>query len=631
MRGEVRCPICGHAAGRPGAAAACAECGWKLNTRPRVGPVTEDMRREFDTGLRVAREARAERDEQGLRAALSDLVTAVSPDREGAVIAVGLDGIGLVIISLDAVDAPQVDDGWHLDWADMLPGLPADERGREERLFDGVPGLDGAAVAALVRDHLPLAHGDHMPAVGDHMLVVCRPAGARVLAAAAETIADARPAARVLRVPGLGAAPVRVLAADVAAKDPLRRPYYLLTAHVDASTGDVRPVPRQLFAAGTSPGARARLPLRRMPGDMADVTLAVFAGNGRSDWSRARALALYQVPLPGDPDPDILVVLDGPGRVSVARPPRAVSHPDTWPRVFGRIPARVTATARSPVDLACAVDLSGTAEAVRQRKTLAHDLIQLASHEYPGRRLRVAVVTCTDHEFGRQRGGEYRQIIDSSGLGPAASALEWLAAAEHASVAHRWCAPVEDLLDAASALLVGSVRAGRRPRLLTLAGRPPHPFPQRQGRNACPRGIDWERVVVPKLDRIEARRAVVVDELPPARSQERADWSRIGPAGQHSIATATASRLADELGLLIPRSQRVPLPLTDDREGGELLCRTSQMRPMRPPSRPSHVLACGEPPRAVRPRSSRRSSSQPDGLSRTTCVSGVTIAIPPTS
>jgi hypothetical protein len=455
-----------------------------------------------------------------------------------------------------------VDDGWHLSWADVLPGLPGDKRGRDDRLIDGVLGLDHAATASLVRDRLP-------PGDGDHMLVVCRPAGARVLEAVAGAIADARPAARLLRVPGLGAAPVRALAAGAAAKDPLRRPYYLLTAHVDARTGDERPVPTQLFAAGTSPGARATLPLRRMPGDMADVTLAVFAGNGRSDWSHARPLALYQVPLPLDPDPDILVVLDRPGRVSVARPPRAVDHPDTWPRVFGRIPARVTATGRPPVDLVCAVDLSGTAEAVSRRKTLAHDLIELASHEYPSRRLRVAVVTCTDHVFGRQRGGEYRSVTESSGLGSAAAAIEWLADAERASVGHRWCAPVEDLLDAAGVLLVGSVRAGRRPRLLTLAGRPPHPFPQRQGRNACPRGIDWENVVVPKLEQIGARRAVVVDELPPARDQERADWSRIGPAGQHSAATASASQLADDLGLLVPRSQRVPLPLTDDHEGAK--------------------------------------------------------------
>ena len=560
MRGEARCPVCGRAAGRPGAAVACAGCGWTLNTGPRAGAVTEDMRRDFDSGLRLARKARAERDEEGLRAALRDVVAFVRPDHEATVIAVGLDGIGLVTVSLDAVEVPRVEDGWHLDWADVLPRLPSDKRSRDERLIDGISGLDRAPAAALVLDRLPLAHGDPT-------LVVCRPAGAQVLEAVAEAIAAARPAARLLRVPGLGYAPVRELAAGAAATDPLRRPYYLLTAHVDARTGEVRPVPRQLFAAGTVPGARVRLPLRRMPGDLADITLAVFAGNGRGDWSRARPLALYQVPLPGEPDPEILAVLDGPGRVSVTRPPGAVSHPETWPQVFRRIPARVSATVRPPVDLVCAVDLSGAAEAVGQRKTLARDLIQLASREYPGRRLRVAVVTCTDHVFGQERGGEYRRITDCCELGSAAQALEWLADAAGASIWDRWCAPVEDLLKDAGALLAGSTEAGRRPRLLTLAGRPPHPFPQgTTGKMVCPLHINWKEVVS-KLDQTGVRRAVVVDALQSARSEERADWSRIGPAGQHPIATATVGQLADELGLLIPRAQRVPLPLTDDREG----------------------------------------------------------------
>jgi hypothetical protein len=556
MRGEARCPVCGHPAGRPGAAATCAKCGWTLNTRPRAGTVTEDMRRDFDAGLRAARKARAERDEKELRAALSALVAAVRPDSKGAVVAVGLDGIELITVSLDAAEVPRVADGWRLDWADVLPGLPRDKRGRDDRLIDGLPALSRAATAAFVRDRLPRTHA--YPA-----LIVCRPKSAQVLEAAAEAIAGAGPAARLLRVPGLGAAPVRDLVARAAAWDPLRRPYYLLTAHVDARTGDVRPVPRQLFATGTVRGARARLPLRWMPEGMADITLAVFAGNGRDDWSRARPLALYRVPLPEEADPEILAVLDGPGRVSIARPAGADRHPDPWPDVFRQIPARVVVAARSPVDLVCAIDLSGTADAVGRRKALARDLIHLASREYPGRRLRAAIVTCTDHVFGRERGGEYLPVIDASELDTAEQALEWLAGAKSTDIKYRLCAPVEDLLKAAGALIMGSMRLGRRPGLLVLAGRPPHPFPEgTTGKNACPRRIDWKKVV-PELDEAGVRRAVVVDELPPARSVERAEWSRIGSSGQHSIATATVGRLADDLGLLAPRSQRVPLPLTD--------------------------------------------------------------------
>jgi hypothetical protein len=207
--------------------------------------------------------------------------------------------------------------------------------------------------------------------------------------------------------------------------------------------------------------------------------------------------------------------------------------------------------------------LSGTAEAVGRRKALAHDLIQLASGEYPGRQLRVAIVTCTDHVFGVEKGGEYRPVTDSSELDTATLALEWLADAEGASIKGRLSAPVEDLLNDASALLSGSTQAGRRPRLLTLASRPPHPFPQRNSEKmACPLHISWTKIVQ-KLDQVGVLRAVVVDELPSARSDERAEWNQIGPAGQHSITAATVSRLAEDLGLLPPRTQRVPLPLTD--------------------------------------------------------------------
>lgn len=556
MRGEARCPVCGQPAGRPGTAATCAECRWRLNTRPQVGAVTDEIRRDFDARLRTARKTRAERDERELRAALSALVAAVRPDSEGAVIAVGLDGIDLITVSLNAMEAPRVAAGWHLDWADVLPGLPRDRRGRDGWLFDGPPALSRAAIAAKVRDRLPRTRRDHA-------LVVCRPMSAQVLDAAAAAIAAAGQGNRLLRVPGLGADPMRVLVDCAAAWDPLRRPYYLLTAQVDARTGDVLPVPRQLFAVGAVRGARARLPLRWVPGGIADITIAVFAGNGRNDWSLARPLALYQVPLPGEPDPELLAVLDRPGRVSVARPSGAVRHPDPWPEVFRQIPPRVVMTARSPVDLVCAIDLSGTAEAVDRRKVLARDLIKLASREYTGGRLRVAVVTCTDHVIGREKGGEYLPVADSSGLDDAAQALAWLADAKSASSKGRLCAPVEDLLDEAKDLLSGSTRAGRRPRLLTLAGRPPHPFPQPISEKiACPLHISW-RKAVQELDQAGVLRAVVVDEMPSPRSDERAEWCQIGPAGQHSIAATTMGRLAEDLGLLPPRTQRVPLPLTD--------------------------------------------------------------------
>jgi hypothetical protein len=555
MSDEARCPVCGRPAGTW---ASCTECGWPLNTRLRAGAVTLAMRQEFETKLRLARKVQAERDERALKAALGDVIAAARPDGAGAVIEVSPDRIEMVTAHLDDMESPQVRDGWRMDWTTLLPTLPGGERDRHAQLVGGVAGLSDDRVAALMRDRLP-------PVRGAGTLVVCRPAGGQVLETAADAIARAaRPPARLLRVAGTSDIPVRSLLTEAAATAPLRRPYYLLTAAVNAATGEVRLRPRQLFAAGDTPGTGAMLALRRMPGDMADTTLAIFAGNGRTDWSGTRPVVMYQAPaLPG-PEPTLRAVLDGPGRVRIIEPPGVVPHPETWAQVRRRIPARVPTTA-SPVDLVCAIDLSGAMEAVLKRKDLVRALVELLADEYTDERhLRVAIVTCTDHVFGRGKGKEYDPVTSASELGSAADALEWLRTAEGVNIKDPLCAPVEDLLHESLDLLSGSRRQGRRPRLLTLAGRPPHPYPQRSdGTMACPLKFSWERIVA-ELDAVGARYAIVADTLPAVRGAARADWNRLGPAGQHALSAATARPVAEDLGLLAGLSQRIPLPLTDD-------------------------------------------------------------------
>jgi hypothetical protein len=552
MSAEARCPVCGRPAGLPGTQAGCGECGWPLNTRLRAGTLTAKMRQEFGARLQHARQDQAERDERTLKTALGDVIAAVRPDREATVIEVGPDRIEMVTGYLDTMGSPRVRDGWAVDWMSVLPELPAGERARHARLTDGVAGLGDDRIAVLVRDRLP-------PWRGDGALVVCRPAGARVLEAAAEAITRAtRPSSRLLHVAGPNGMPVRSMLAEAAAKAPLRRPYYLLTAAVDPRTGDVRLRPRQLFAVGAAPGTKESLTLRRMPGDVSDMTLAIFAGNGQVNWSKATPLAMYQVPVPAGPEPTIQAVLGGPGRIRITEPAQEVA-PEAWAQVYRRIPARVTTTT-SPVDLVCAIDLAGSVEAVLKRKGLARDLIELLGGEYPDpQSLRVAIVTCTDHVFGRGRGKENQVVTDRSELGSAAEALAWLSTAEGVNPKDFHCTPVEDLLHESLNLLTPR----RRPRLVTLAGRPPHSYPQRaDGTMACPLKFDW-RLIVGELDGLGARYAVVVDELPPGRAPERADWNRLGPAGQYRLATATARQLAEDLGLLAGQNQRIPLPLAD--------------------------------------------------------------------
>jgi hypothetical protein len=225
-------------------------------------------------------------------------------------------------------------------------------------------------------------------------------------------------------------------------------------------------------------------------------------------------------------------------------------------------------TAVAPVDLVCAIDLAGTSDVVRQRKTLVRDLVGLVAAEYPGQQqLQVGVVTCTDHIFGRRPGpGELAPVTSVSVLGPAGEALGWLGRQAGAEIGYPPCTPVEDLLNDSLALLSGSRRAGRVPLLLIVAGRRPHPHEQLgDDRLPCPRNFMWQD----KIDRLTrqagARCAVVAGTLP--GGAQGAEWRRIGPAGQRLLSEATARDVAEDLGLLAGQAQRIPLPLSYEPEG----------------------------------------------------------------
>ena len=448
-------------------------------------------------------------------------------------------------------------------WTSALRILPAAEQGRHSQLAHGIDGLGDDNIGRLLRDE--------MPSVGDdRVMVICRPAGWRVLEAAATALAT-RPRAQLLRLSGASDTSVPQELASLAAKAPLRRPYRLMTIAVDSQTGAVALRPHQLFAIGDGPGTEASLTLRRMPGDVSGTTLAIFADTGSNprgaDGAAEDPLALYSIALPPGRAAPLRAVLDGPGRVRIVEPAGAVPHPGTWAQVCSEIPSRVT-TAVAPVDLVCAVDLSGTRDAVRQRKALVRDLVQLLGAEYPDeRQLRVGIVTCTEHVFGRRPGpGERAPVTSVSGLGPAGEGLGWLGGQTGVDISYRPCAPVEDLLQDSLALLAKSRRARRIPLLLTVAGRGPHPDRQLGDRRLpCPRGLMWQSLMDQLTRQAGARCAVVADTLP--GGNERAEWREIGPAGQRVLAQATARQVAEDLGLLTAQAQRIPLPLTDEPEG----------------------------------------------------------------
>jgi hypothetical protein len=549
-------------AGPAASAATCGECGWLLYQAPRAGAVTAAMRGDFDARLRAARQHQIARDARTLEAELRDVIGGLHPGTPSTVIDVGADQVTVTTAYLDAAGSPQVRESGSVAWTSVLRTLATAERARHAQLADGIDGLGDDTVAGLLRDHMP-------PVRDGRVLVVCRPAGWRVLEAAVMALA-ARPHRRLLRISGASGDPVREQLADLAAKAPLRHSYRLMTAVVDGRTGRVALRPRELFTVGAQPGTEANMTLRRSPGDVSDMALAIFVDTGNlhgADGASADPLALFSVPLPAGSAPRLRAVLDGPGRVRIIEPPGAIPHTSTWAQVRGQIPRQVT-TATAPVDLVCGIDLAGSRDAVRQRTGLVRELIELVAAAYPGEHsLRVGVVTCTEHVFGRRPGAAERDPVTSvSDVGPAAEALEWLRKTKSADIRYPPCVPVEDLLEESLALLAGSRRAGRVPLLLTVAGRRPHPHHQQlDDRLPCPRRLMWQHLMDQLTRQAGVRCAVVADALPRGAAGE--EWRRLGPAGQRVLSGTTARQVAEDLGLLAAQTQRIPLPLTDDPEG----------------------------------------------------------------
>jgi hypothetical protein len=67
--------------------AACGERGWLLHAPLRAGPVTADMRRNFESRLRATLRDQAERDARALHAAFGDVIRDLCPSAASATIA----------------------------------------------------------------------------------------------------------------------------------------------------------------------------------------------------------------------------------------------------------------------------------------------------------------------------------------------------------------------------------------------------------------------------------------------------------------------------------------------------------------------------------------------------------------
>ncbi len=582
------CPVCGRAAGPD---TQCGECGWVLRTPLRPGSLTAEMRQEFTTRLGDARRqldtrvaARIQADpspyeryirggppdtaqwaaagqaarqdlgdaigDDGLRTAFSRMLEGLRPDAETTVVEVGAEGVTVTRVSLDRFGSPRLDRCADMAWTAILPMLSTAELERHFQLAGAISQLDRRAIWDRLRRDLP-----DIPAGA--LLVICRTAGWLIPEWAA-SVAATRLGASLVRTTGTaGSVPAGTLLAELAACTPLRCAYRLMLAVVDADFGEVRTQTREIFSPGAAPDAKSRLSLRRLPSDDEDIALAIFAGDG----DLGEPLALYSVPRPDEPAFEFEALLEGPGRVQIVRPDRAATHPKTWAEVRASIPSRVD-IATVPADLVCAVDLSGPNEKVRARLRLLRRLLELLGTEYPDpAELQVAVLTCTDHHF--ERGREHLPVVSGKELSPAQDAVAWLNRQKGADIKYPLAAPVEDLLYEAALLLADSQSHGRAARLVTVAGRRPHPYPRgNESPLHCPLKYRW-RDIMGQLTGPTRARCVAVADVLGGDDALNAIWRNLGSAGLYSLPDAMPRLIAEDLGLLARNPQRIPIPLLE--------------------------------------------------------------------
>jgi hypothetical protein len=535
------CPVCGTpippSTGRPvdrGAEAdlRCGGCGWVLRTPRRLGPVTPAIRGDFDRRLTQAQQAldaaaaarvspdpsrfarwirggtpdasvwaAARRqaaeatagalDEEAARKELAELLRWLGAGQTLTIVEVGPGGVGVTRAVMDAAGVPRFEpDPAPWSWPDLLPGLSGDPEERLLQLAGGQAGLDAAALGRWLTETAPA------PEAGA-ALVICRPAGWRVLEEAAARACLGLEQGRLLRI---AADPAGVSAAGVlgplTAAMPLLRGYGVVVAAVDPVTGTVQPQTRPLFRPGDAPGARRSMLLRRFPGDDAPATLAVAVDG---DWGAASpdVVALHSVPVPKSAVYQVSAVLEGPGRIRFTEPNGITDQGGSWDDVATAMPREVDVRP-GPVDLVCAIELAGPKAQVDLRRDLVRDLVRLVVEEYPEAAApRIGLLGCLDHVFAP--GEEKRRVVRAVPLGPAEHALAGLDRLRGADIGYRDAAPIEDLLHEATRMLAGARPAGRAGRLLLVTGRRPHPPVLVAGRvpgativQPCPFRYDWQ-------------------------------------------------------------------------------------------------------------------------------------------
>jgi hypothetical protein len=600
------CPVCGRPAGTDDS---CAECGWTLRSAQRLGPVTGQMRAGFDRRLAdacclfdaraaalvsadpeqmaplirggrpgpgqwsAARQAAAvaaagAMDETAAIAALANALRSVAPGAAITVVEIGPEGIAVARASLDKLGAPRLSGDEHImRWPELIPVLAAQQDDRRFQLAGGIAGLDRDVLEACLADIDRLAparpQGDRRPWSADEVLVLCQPAGWRLVDDAARRMRTSLGRVQLLRIAGLPANGNGLLA-TLPDRIGLLRGYCVVVAAIAPASGALIIETRPLFRPGDAQGAESVLTLRRVPGDRDTTTLAVAISGDASPAGTAvndtglDVLSLHSMPVPDQPVYQVRAVLDAPGRIRFTEPAGVTPLSRSWQDVLAALPDRLDLQ-DGPVDLVCALELAGPKSLVDRRRDLVRDLLRhlAAEHLGDGSRLRVGLLGCTDHVFAP--GEERRKVVRVKALGPLPGSLLALARFEGSDIRYQPAAPVEDLLFMARGMLADSAAAGRAARLLLVAGRPPHPSTLTGLIHPCPFRCDWRALARSLADCLIP--VVAVADAMPGRAATAAFWGQVASAGLRALDDASVPGIAADLGLTVRRGQRPGIPL----------------------------------------------------------------------
>lgn len=367
------------------------------------------------------------------------------------------------------------------------------------------------------------------------------------------------PDARVCRV----SAPVGDLLEGAVARVPLSQRYELASVRVEDGNEALISTPYPLFPPGACPSDSVRVRFRAETADEGRVAFAVLALDEDTDAAQYRTVQpLRSAPLP----PDIYemsATLVRRGKVRFEGLPKPLAQDErTMDQVLAAVPPQRSST--SPVHLIIAIELCEPPERYAQRVDCADRLVKHISAEAQAP-VRYSVVGYGSHSFTRMaRDPAAEEVCWEADAYGATSALGYLESrpAVAGGIPHQ--AKLECALDDIAQRLIPdgrtSARSSGRPVLVTIGTRSPFPAsqPHREPVLPCPHRVSWKDAI----GRMTARYGrmtfgALYDGDEPAPQV----WKALGRHARGVQSGFHPRQFATELGLLVPGSRSVPLPI----------------------------------------------------------------------